>query len=91
MALKLILAQVRGLVPTLCIGLVFYNAGRCSHAGSVVCGGPPGYETGELRVLCDGRKLAHTVQVVPDTLFRSQLNAIVFFLLPRAHCIYTLN
>lgn len=27
MALKLILAQVRGLVPTLCIGLVFYNAG----------------------------------------------------------------
>lgn len=35
MALKLILAQVQGLVPTLCIGLVFYNAGRRGHTGSV--------------------------------------------------------
>lgn len=50
MALKLILAQVQGLVPTLCISLVFYNAGRRGHVGSVVRRGPPGYETGELSV-----------------------------------------
>lgn len=58
MALKLILAQVQGLVPTLCIGLVFYNAGRCGHAGSVGVQRATGLQGKENSacVLCDGRK-----------------------------------